>query len=123
MISSWYTSVEVRVRYLSWGDVSQLFLDWVEVLLPGGEERVKLLPVAQAEGPVHGRGHEHHPVSLDSWVHDGGSLLETCSTTWFWSLTLAFGSWTYQNLVSGLRSLYKKSWIRLNSEPKPCTIH
>jgi len=48
--------------------MGELFLDGVEVLLPGGEEGVELLPVAQPEGPVHRRGHVHHALPLLSLI-------------------------------------------------------
>ena len=37
------------------GQVADLFANDVEVRLPGGEQRVKLLPVLRREGPVHRR--------------------------------------------------------------------
>ena len=50
--------------------MGELFLDRVEVLLPGGEEGVQLLPVTQAEGPVHRGGDIHHALALHaSTVH------------------------------------------------------
>ena len=51
--------------------MGELFLDRVEVLLPGGEEGVQLLPVTQAKGPVHRGRYIHHALALHaSTVHN-----------------------------------------------------
>ena len=46
------------------GQMTDLFADDVEVRLPGGEQRVELLPVLRREGPVHRRRHVNNLVGL-----------------------------------------------------------
>ena len=46
------------------GQVSDLFPDDVQVRLPGGEERVELLPMLRRESSVHRRRHVNNLVGL-----------------------------------------------------------